>query len=124
MTTEGPQVRQTIVAANDFRVAGALYKIVEQGGNFAAADDARVAGVALSQANSGQHLTVGISGVFKAYIGAAVASAGMVLKLAASGYLISGTSGSLGVGRALQSGASGDLVRCHLDFAHGPTLTA
>ena len=122
MSTEGPQVRSTIVAANDFRVAGALYKVVNEAGDFCAADDDFGAGVALSQPNSGQHLTVGRSGEFKAYIGAAVNSAGTRLALAASGFLAAATSGDTGVGAILETCASGDLARCLLNFAQRSTV--
>lgn len=117
MSTEGPQVRETIVAANDFRVAGALYKVVDADGDFSAAGGATAIGLALSQPNSGQHLAIGISGVFKGYAGAAI-SIGVGLQVAASGFLVTVVSGSnAAVGRALQAANSGDLFRCHLNFA-------
>lgn len=122
MSTEGPQVRDTIVAANDFRVANALYKVVNEAGNFCAADDAFGAGVALSQPNSGQHLAIGRLGIFKAYIGAAINSSGTRVSLAASGFLAAATSGDTGVGATLETGASGDLVRCFLNFAQRSTV--
>jgi len=123
MTTSGKATTETIVAANDFRVAGALNKVVNAAGDFTLINDAYAIGLALSQPNSGQHLTVGLDGVMKAYIGGAITSAGTILSVAASGFLVAAGSGDIGVGRTLALGASGDLVRCQLDFARSSLVS-
>lgn len=123
MSTEGQQpVRDTIVAANDFRVAKALYKAVNEAGEFTKADDAYFAGVAISQPNSGQHLSIVRQGIVKAYLGGAVSSAGDMLTLAASGFFALAGSGDVGVGRVLETCASGDLARCFIDATRGPLV--
>jgi hypothetical protein len=115
MSTSGAQlVMETVVAANDFRVAGALYKAVDADGDFSAAGGTTFAGLAMSQPNSGQHLAVLASGVGKAYAGGAIA-VGAYVQVAASGYLVTTASASVGaVGRALIAAASGDLFRVRL----------
>jgi hypothetical protein len=115
MSTSGAiVVTETIVAANDFRVAGALYKAVDADGDFSAAGGATFVGLAQSQPNSGQHLSVLASGVGKAYAGAAIA-VGAYVQAAASGYLVTTASASVGaVGRALLAADSGDLFRCRI----------
>lgn len=114
MSTDGAHVvMETIVAANDFRSTG-LYKAVDYDGDFSAAGGATLAGLAYSQPNSGQHLAVLASGVGKGYAGGAIA-AGAYVQVAASGYLVTTASASVGaVGRALIAAASGDLFRVRL----------
>ena len=115
MSTSGAQlVIETIVAANDFRIAGSLYKAVDADGDFSAAGGATFLGLAQSQPNSGQHLSLLASGVGKAYAGGAI-SVGAYVQVAASGYLVTTASASVGaVGRCLQTAASGDLFRCRI----------
>ncbi|HEX7013645.1 MAG TPA: hypothetical protein VF161_12895 [Steroidobacteraceae bacterium] len=120
--TEGKYETITIVAANDFRVAGALHKCVDADADFSAAGGATALGLVKSQANSGQFLTVGYSGVMKFYAGAAV-TAGAQLTPAASGFLVAVASGSNRVvGRAVEAGNSGDLVKGIFDFAAGGSV--
>jgi hypothetical protein len=107
-------VMETVVAANDFRVSGALFKAVDYDGDFSAAGGATLAGIARSQPNSGGHLSVVAAGVTKAYAGAAI-SVGVYVQAAASGYLVTTASASVGaVGRALVAAASGDLFRVRI----------
>lgn len=115
MSTEGMQQTETIVAASDFRVAAALYKVVDVDGDFTAGQALQL-GVALSQPNSGGHLTVGLNGVFKVYAGAAV-TVGNPIDAVASGWMTVATSGDFPKGTALETAASGDLFRAHLNFA-------
>ena len=115
MSSEERQVTTTVVAASDFRVAGALYKGIDVDGDFTAGQALQL-GVALSQPNSGQHLTVGLAGVFKVYAGAAV-TVGTPVDCVASGWFTTATSGDFPKGTALETAASGDLFRAHLDFA-------
>lgn len=118
MATENVKQMHTIVAANDFRVSGALRKAVDADGDFSAAGAATTLGIAMSQPNSGQHLAVAINGVIKAYAGAAI-SAGAKLTTAASGFIVTATSGSTGaVGTALEAANSGDLFSGMYDFAN------
>lgn len=113
MSTEGPQVLETIVAANDFRATG-IYKAVDYDGDFSAAGGATLAGIAHSKPNSGQHLAVVAQGVTKAYAGGAIA-VGAYVQVAASGFLVTTASASVGaVGRALVAAASGDLFRVRM----------
>jgi hypothetical protein len=118
MATENESRKHTIVAANDFRVAGALHKAVDADGDFSAAGAATALGLAKSQPNSGQHLAVGYSGIMKAYAGAAI-SVGAKLTTAASGFIVTATSGSTGaIGTALEAANSGDLFSAAFDFAN------
>lgn len=120
MSTDGIKgIVDTIVAANDFRVAGCLYKAVNEYGQFTAAAERGAAGIAYSQPNSGQHLMIVRQGVAKAYIGAAISSKGLQLRVAASGYLAICLSGDLGIGKLLQPCNSGDLVDVFVDFSRG-----
>ena len=115
MSTSGNQETVTVVAASDFRVANALYKVVDVDGDFTAGQALQL-GVALTQPNCGQHLNVGIAGVFKVYAGAAV-TVGTPVDCVASGFVTTATSGDFPKGTALETAASGDLFRCHLNFA-------
>lgn len=118
MSGQNDMKKTTLVAANDFRVAGALYKAVDVDGDFSSAGGATGIGLAQSQPNSGQHLAVGYSGIMKAYAGAAI-SAGAKLTTAASGFIVTATSGSTAaVGTALEAAASGDLFRAIFDFGN------
>lgn len=114
----------TIVAANDFRVVRAMYKVVSENGDFPILLDRFAAGIAYSQPNSGQHLSILRHGIAKAYIGAAVTSKGLSLRVAASGFLIPTLSGDLGVAKVLQTCASGDLARVFVDFVRGSVPSA
>lgn len=116
MATEGPMVKVTVAAANDFRVAGALHKVLDADNDFSAAGGATAIGLAKSQANSGQHLAVGVSGIMKAYAGGAL-TIGARLTVAASGWLTAAGSGDAIVGTAMEAANSGDLFRGNFNFA-------
>lgn len=119
MSTYGTNEQIVIVAANDFRVENAQYKAVDAGGEFCSAEDALAIGIAMSKANSGDHLSVAPVGKLLYHAGAAIASAGVYLTTAASGFIVTAASGDPVVGRALQIGNSGDLLNGWFNFAAG-----
>lgn len=119
MATQGWKKQLTITAANDFRVAGALYKAVNFDGDFSTDNGQFCAGLAASQPNSGQHLSVTYLGVAKAYIGGAISSAGVPLTCAASGWLAVAASGDYPIARSIGTCSSGDLAEIMLNVVGG-----
>jgi hypothetical protein len=116
MATEGPMAKVTVTAVNDFRVAGALHKVVDADGDFSAAGGATALGLAKSQPNSGEWLALGVSGIMKAYAGGAL-TIGARLTVAASGFVTAAGSGDAIVGTAMQACDSGDIFRGNFNFA-------
>lgn len=95
-------------------LSAAQYKAVVVAGTIAANNTA----IGLLQnkpSASGRRATVGYSGQMKAYAGAAI-SAGAGVSVTTSGFLITVSSGDLGVGRALAAANSGDLFPGLFDF--------
>lgn len=118
--TEGDYESFTVQAGQDFRVAGMLHKAVTQAGVISAVSSTAM-GLAKSQPNSGQHLSIGYAGHMKAYAGAAI-SAGARVMVTASGWMITVTSGNTPVGKAIEAANSGDLFTGIFNFAAGGTL--
>lgn len=118
--TEGDFESVVVQAGQDFRVAGMLHKAVTAAGAIAAVSSTPI-GLAKSQPNSGQHLTIGYAGHMKAYAGASI-TAGSRVMVTGSGWMIAVTSGNTSVGKALETANSGDLFSGIYNFAAGGTL--
>lgn len=114
MTTENKYETLTVVSGAD--LTGHLFKAVTLAGTVAATT-ATARGILRNKAASGDHATLAYKGIMKAYAGAAVNS-GAQVGVTASGYLITVT-GSAYVGRALESCASGALLKFVGDFNMG-----
>lgn len=113
MTTHISETFLAVRAAQD--LTGFKYRAVTHGGVVAAVPLA-AAGVLKYGCNSGYDASLVIEGISKIQIGAAVSTAGWPLTITTSGYAIAATSGTPTVGRAITSGASGDLIEASLDF--------
>src|SRR3970282_603291 len=116
MSTESLYLTTTMAAANDYRVARALHKVVNVCGDFSIAAAVQALGLAKSQPNSGFPLTVGYFGEMKSYFGAAGNTLGVPLTATASGFVIAAVSGSHVIGRSLETANSGDLRRALFNF--------
>lgn len=116
-------VDHVFTAANDFRVAGALYKVVDFAGDLSVAGGKNAMGILQSQPNSGQHGNVHYFGETKAVAGAAITTPGYPLTTAASGFVVAAVSGDNVIGRYVQGGrtanaacASGDQITGWFNF--------
>lgn len=113
MTTHISETLLAVRATQD--LTGFKYRAVTFGGAVAATSLA-AAGLLKYGCNSGYDASVIIEGITKGQIGAAVSTAGYPLMITTSGYLIAATSGQVTVGRAISTGASGDLIEVLADF--------
>lgn len=96
----------------------AQYKALTFAGTVAA-DAPNAAGILITApVSSGQAVSVGYTGAFKADFGAAVSTPGFPLTVAASGWIVA--AGSLGfigcIGRAITTVASGDRALAFFNF--------
>jgi len=121
-TQQAPVVQYTVKAAQDFRTL--INLVATYGGTISAAGAHAAMGIALTRANSGQHMAVGMVGIMKAVAGAIVTTPGFPLTTAASGFVIAATSGGTVVGRYLPptgaACASGDMITGFFNFSARP----
>ena len=92
-----------------------LHKAVAVGGTIAGTSEAAMGLLKSKPGASGRPATVGYFGHMKAYAGAAI-SAGAVVMVTTSGWLITATSNGNCVGKAITAANSGDLFDAILDF--------
>lgn len=116
MTTHVRYNATTLVAGADLTAASNRFKPVTIGGTIAGSGVAAV-GLLLNSANTGEHITVGYEGEMKAYAGGAI-TAGNGLYVNSTGFMTAAASGSLSVGVALETAASGDLFRGLFNFVN------
>lgn len=107
------------------RAAEALakFRAMTLAGTIAQAEDKRVAGICVTDGASGYNATAIMSGITKAFIGGAVSTIGYPLKIANSGWLVVCASGDQQFARALNTGASGDLLEVAVDAFSLPRAT-
>lgn len=115
MTTEekfdATTVPASVVVTNDM-----LWKAITYGGTIAALPGP-AAGIIRSTAQKvGQGVTAVYQGISKVKAGAAITSLGAPLTITTSGFVIAAASGGAHIGRAMETCASGDLVKAYLDF--------
>jgi hypothetical protein len=113
MTTHINGIAFAVQATED--LSQAKYKVGTLAGTIAQATDKRLGGVIVSNTSSGYNGSQIVSGITKAYIGAAVGTVGYPLKLANSGYLTPASSGDVSCGRNLQLANSGDITMVLFD---------
>lgn len=113
MTTHINETFLAVRATQD--LSGFKYRAVTFGG-VVAASPAAAAGILKSGCTSGYDASVIHSGLTKVQIGAAVSTAGFPLTITTSGFAIAASSGGLTCGRALSTGASGDIIEAALNF--------
>lgn len=99
--------------------SGHQYKAVDVDGTIAA--DAGAIGILQNKPKSGEDATVGFMGRSRYVAGAAVA-AGARITVTTSGYMITCTSGSAPLGRAIGAVGSGGIGEAIINFAGGNTL--
>lgn len=105
---QGYQVRATEALAK--------FRAMTLAGTIAQAVDKRAAGICVTDGASGYNATAIYDGITKAFIGGAVNTLGYPLKIANSGWLVAASSGDVYCARALNTGASGDLLEVSVDF--------
>lgn len=101
-------------------LSGAQYKAVEIDGTVAASSAVAV-GILQNKPRAGEDGTAGFMGRSRYVAGAAVA-AGAGLMATTSGYLITVTSGNIGVGKALGAVSSGGIGEAIVNFVPGGTI--
>lgn len=121
MTTHNEQCVFTVQAAEDLSAQSARFKAITLAGtlmpaNPAAGTSQRVAGVNITSARSGENATYVYQGITKAVAGAAISTLGYPIMVGSSGFMFAAASGSIHVGRAIETAASGDLFQCFVDF--------
>jgi hypothetical protein len=116
MTTQNRFFGTTVVAGADLDGAGSLYKAIAIGGTIAA-NNSTAFGLLQSKGKQNEHVTLGYFGEMKAHAGAGI-SVGGKLMITTSGYVITATSGTIGVGKALEAANSGDIFRGLFDFTN------
>lgn len=121
MSIENTQIKDTIVASAD--LSAWQFRVVRVTGDLAD-NNAEAYGVLQNKPLSGEHATVAVAGIIKAYAGAAIA-AGVGIGVTNSGFLItaaSGTGVSIGKNKNVSVG-SGDVFTFLGNFANGAVLT-
>lgn len=116
MTVERDYQAWTVAAGLALNTDAMIHKAITVGGTLSTANTA--AGLLKSKGASGEHVTIGVSGIMKAVAGAAI-TAGRGLKAGTSGFILEITSGSIPVGVALETAASGDLFAGNFHFGAG-----
>ena len=116
MTTQSRFFSTIIAAGADLSGAASLYKAIAIGGTIAA-NNSTAFGLLQSKGKTGEGLNVGYLGEMKANAGAGI-SVGAKLMITTSGYVITATSGTVGIGKAVEAANSGDLFRGIYDFCN------
>lgn len=125
MTTTNRQELFTVTAAEDLSAQASRYRAITLGGTLVGASAAagtsqRVAGVLISSARSGEAASYVYQGITKVIAGAAVSTLGYPLMVGSSGFVFAANSGFGHIGRALETGNSGDLIQAFVDFKSIP----
>lgn len=117
MTTEVDFKLRQVIAGQDLSVATAQFKVVTLDGLIAGANSIAAGGILRHGAPTSANVSIVYEGLAKAFMGAACASVGWPLKIAASGWLIPCASGDTSVGRlGVFAAASGDIAEVTVDF--------
>ena len=119
MTAQNRWFGLTVAAGADLSGAASMYKAVAVGGTIASTNQ-NALGLLQNKPKTGEGATLGYFGEMKAYAGAAI-TAGNRLMITTSGFVILGTSGTLPIGKALETANSGDLFRGIFNFCQGLT---
>lgn len=105
----------TVQAGADLDGDGVKFKAITLNGTIAAATNL-AGGILRHGAKNGGHVSLVKRGQTKVLAGGAVSTVGFPLTVTTSGFLIAASSGGASCGRFLDTCASGDLVRAHVDF--------
>jgi hypothetical protein len=116
MTTEVRRNVTTLTAGADLTGAASLHKAIAVGGTIAATN-ATAVGLLKSKGPSGGNVSVAYEGEMKAVAGAAI-TAGALVSITTSGFVITAADSRSNVGRALETAASGDLFRGLFNFTN------
>ena len=116
MATDVSMDLVTVTAGADLTGDAALHKAYAVGGTIAATNAAAV-GILKTKASSGNAISLAYRGEFKALAGGAI-TAGNLVSVTTSGFLILAADSRTNVGRALETAASGDLFRGLFDFTN------
>lgn len=105
----------TVQATTDLDGDGAKFKAITLNGTIAASPNL-AAGILRHGAKSGGHVSVVYRGITKVLAGGAVSTVGFPLTVTTSGFIVAASSGGVSIGRAIDTCASGDLFRAHVNF--------
>jgi hypothetical protein len=117
MAVDNDHDLMTVAATADLDADAVKFKAVTLSGTIAATSNL-AAGILRHGAKNGGHVSVVYRGITKVLAGAAVSTVGFPLTVTTSGFIIAASSGGASIGRAIDTCASGDLVRAHVDFAN------
>jgi hypothetical protein len=115
MTTENSYEILTVQAGADLDGDGVKFKAITLNGTVAASVNLS-GGILRHGAKNGGHVSLVKRGQTKVIAGGAVNTVGFPLTVTTSGFIIAASSGGASAGRFLDTCASGDLVRAHVDF--------
>jgi hypothetical protein len=125
MTTSNHQELYTVAATEDLSAQATRFRAITLAGGIvptatANGASARVAGILITSARSGDQATYVYEGIVKCVAGAAVSTLGYPLMVGSLGYVFAANSGFSHIGRALETAASGDLFQANVDFSSLP----
>lgn len=125
MTIHNKGETYTVTAAEDLSAQATRYKAITLAGTVvpaatAVGASARVAGINITSARSGEQATYVYTGITKVVAGAAVSTLGYPIMAGSSGFMFAVVSGNNHVGRALTVANSGDIFVAFVDFATLP----
>lgn len=111
----------SVTAAEDLSAQSTRYKAITLAGVVvptatAAGASARVIGINLTSAKSGEQASALVSGITKAVAGVAISTLGFPVFPGSLGFMFAAASGNNHCGRALETCASGDLFKVAVDF--------
>ncbi len=121
MTIHNKQDVYTVQATEDLSGQAARFKAITLAGTVvptatAAGASARVAGINITSARSGEQASYVYNGITKVVAGAAISTLGYPIMAGSLGFMFAVVSGNNHVGRALTTAASGDLFVAFVDF--------
>lgn len=116
MTTERSFMSTDVKAGADLTGDATMHKAVTVSGTIAA-DNTTALGFLKSKGSSGQDVRVGWFGEMKCVAGAAITK-GAKVSITTSGFTITSPASTNPIGKALETVASGDLVRVIANFAN------
>lgn len=116
MATDVKMYFTTVTAGADLTGDAALHKAYAIGGTIAASNAAAV-GILKTKGKQNDAVSLAHFGEFKALAGAAI-TAGALVSVTTSGFLITAADSRTNVGRALETAASGDLFRGLFNFTN------
>lgn len=125
MTTTNERSLMTVQAAADLSAQADRFKGVTLAGTIMPAATAvgvsgRIGGILETSCRSGEYASLVYRGITKVIAGAAINTLGFPIAVGSNGFAFAVASGGGHSGRALETAASGDLVKALVDFSTFP----